>query len=119
MHKACRFLIIEKKSGNLIGMANFTNFDRGAFQNARLGYKISHSSEGRGLMFEALSAALPYIFETYKLHRIEANYMPRNERSGRLLKRLGFIEHGRAPQYLQINGIWEDHILTSKINDKY
>jgi ribosomal-protein-alanine N-acetyltransferase len=47
-----------------------------------------------------------------------ANYMPRNARSGDLLARLGFTVEGKASQYLQINGVWEDHVLTSRINPK-
>jgi ribosomal-protein-alanine N-acetyltransferase len=44
-----------------------------------------------------------------------ANYMPRNDRSGRLLERLGFEKEGIAKRYLKIDGLWEDHVLTAKI----
>jgi ribosomal-protein-alanine N-acetyltransferase len=44
-----------------------------------------------------------------------ANYMPRNDRSGRLLGRLGFEKEGYAKRYLKIEGLWEDHVLTAKI----
>jgi ribosomal-protein-alanine N-acetyltransferase len=37
-------------------------------------------------------------------------------RSGRLLRALGFVVEGYARDYLQINGRWEDHILTSLTN---
>ena len=40
-----------------------------------------------------------------------ASYLPRNDRSGVLLKRLGFEIEGKARAYLRINGRWEDHIL--------
>jgi ribosomal-protein-alanine N-acetyltransferase len=42
--------------------------------------------------------------------------MPRNQRSGNLLKRLGFVVEGYARDYLLINDRWEDHILTSLTN---
>lgn len=35
---------------------------------------------------------------------------------GILLKRLGFREIGVSEKYLQINGRWEDHVLTCKLN---
>lgn len=117
-NKACRFLICEKRSQNIIGLINFVSFERGAFQNCRLGYKLGEGYQGQGYMFEALSSAIPYIFERYALHRIEANYMPHNTRSGRLLKRLNFVEHGIAPKYLCINGQWEDHVLASLVKDE-
>ena len=53
------------------------------------------------------------------MHRIMANYMPHNQRSGNLLKKLGFVVEGYARDYLLINGKWEDHILTSLNNDNY
>jgi len=34
-----------------------------------------------------------------------------------LLDKLGFKREGFAEKYLKINGIWEDHVLTSKIRD--
>lgn len=70
-------------------------------------------------MTEALELLIPYAFGPLNLHRIMANYMPRNRRSARLLKRLGFRIEGRAPDYLQIAGRWEDHILTSLVNQKW
>jgi len=69
----------------------------------------------KGLMFEALDAAVRYAFGPLDFHRVMANYMPRNERSGRLLERLGFEKEGYAKRYLKIDGLWEDHVLTAKI----
>jgi ribosomal-protein-alanine N-acetyltransferase len=47
-----------------------------------------------------------------------ANYMPANERSGKLLSRLGFEREGLAKRYLYINGRWEDHVLTALLNNR-
>lgn len=98
------------------GDCNFTNFVRGPFQACYLGYKIDKRAEGRALMHEALTAAIHYAFETLRLHRIMANYVPTNERSGRLLRRLGFAVEGYARDYLIVGGVWRDHILTSLTN---
>jgi ribosomal-protein-alanine N-acetyltransferase len=70
-------------------------------------------------MFEALTDAIRFVFEGLNLHRIMANYMPRNQRSGNLLKRLDFFVEGYARDYLLINGKWEDHILTSLLNPNW
>ncbi len=67
------------------------------------------------LMREALTGAIGYVFERYGLHRIMANHMPANRRSGQLLARLGFEVEGRARAYLKINGAREDHVLTALI----
>lgn len=67
-------------------------------------------------MFEALTEAIVYVFKELKLHRIMANYIPSNERSAKLLKRLNFLTDGYSHDYLFIAGRWQDHILTSLTN---
>ena len=64
-------------------------------------------------MSEALRAATAHVFSAMELHRIEANYLPENLRSGRLLLRLGFEVQGYARRYLYIDGAWRDHVLTA------
>ena len=53
------------------------------------------------------------------MHRIIAAYLPHNQRSGKLLKQLGFVVEGYARDDLMINGQWQDHILTSLINHNW
>jgi ribosomal-protein-alanine N-acetyltransferase len=48
-----------------------------------------------------------------------ANYIPCNERSARVLKRLGFEVEGYARDYLFLAGNWQDHVLTSLINPSW
>ena len=47
---------------------------------------------------------IAFAFGTLKLHRVQANYQPENERSAALLKRLGFQIEGHARDYLFLNG---------------
>jgi [ribosomal protein S5]-alanine N-acetyltransferase len=108
----------DRPEGAVLGVCNFSNFVRGPFQACYLGYSLDHRFEGRGLMTEALRAATRYVFEHLRLHRIMANYIPTNERSGRLLERLGFVREGYAHDYLLIDGRWQDHILTSLTNTR-
>lgn len=110
------FIFDRADEGRVIGNANFTQFFRGPAQYCVLGYGLAGDREGRGLMREALEAAIGYVFRELNLHRIMANYVPRNERSGRLLRRLGFTVEGFARDYLLLNGRWEDHLLTSLHN---
>lgn len=100
----------------MIAAIGFSNFIRGAFQACYLGYSVDKGHEGQGYMREALQASITYVFDELQLHRIMANYMPVNRRSGGLLRRLGFVVEGYARDYLQINGNWEDHVLTSLTN---
>jgi ribosomal-protein-alanine N-acetyltransferase len=119
--RAARFVIREANDtkGDIIGTCNYTNIVRGAFHACHLGYQIARSHEGRGLMTEALRAANGFMFETMRLHRIMANYRPENERSARVLERLGFVREGLARDYLFIDGAWRDHVLTSLVNPRF
>ena len=103
----------------IIGTANFSQISRGPFQAAILGYKIAADGEGKGLMHEALQTTIYFVFEELRLHRIHANYIPDNVRSGRLLARLGFAIEGYAKDYLFINDAWRDHVLTSLTNGRF
>jgi ribosomal-protein-alanine N-acetyltransferase len=113
---AVRFVVFEQAGGDrIIGDLSFTNIVRGVFLACHLGFRIDTAYEGKGYMREALSLALQYAFEELSLHRVMANYMPTNARSGALLRRLGFSVEGYARDYLYLNGTWQDHILTSLI----
>jgi len=45
--------------------------------------------------------------------------MPSGSCSEKLLLRLGFIKEGIAKEYLRIHDKWEDHVLTSKMNQAW
>lgn len=102
--------------GEIVGAINIANIVRGAGHFATLGYALAEKAQGAGLMREALEAVIACAWGPMGLHRLQANYLPRNERSGGLLRRLGFAPEGYARDYLLINGNWEDHILTSLTN---
>lgn len=103
----------------IVATVQLTGITRGYFQAAYLGYSLDQSMVGRGYMTEALRSVLAYTFNTLNLHRVSANYMPRNHRSAAVLERLGFLREGLARRYLKINGEWEDHVLTSLIAEDW
>ncbi len=111
------FCILSPAEDEVMGVCNYTNIVRGTFQSCHLGYALARRHEGQGVMFETLNLTNQYMFKDMGLHRIMAGYLPHNERSGQLLERLGFEKEGFARRYLKINGRWEDHVLTAKIND--
>lgn len=109
------WLVLDRDGDAILATFTFANVVRGPFQACHLGYGIAARAQGQGLMHEALQAGLAWAFDELGLHRVMANYLPRNERSARLLARLGFEREGYAKRYLQIAGVWEDHILATRI----
>lgn len=103
-------------NGQVVSHCSLTNVVYGPLRGCFMGYGVSKDHEGTGVMAKVCQVAIKYAFKELGLHRIMANYMPCNERSGNLLKKLGFSEEGLAKKYLKINGRWEDHVLTSLVN---
>ncbi len=118
--RSLRLFLFEKENESvIIGSINFRNFVRGVFQSCTLGYSLAEASQGKGYMTDALTVAISYVFAELNMHRIMASYIPHNQRSARLLKRLEFVVEGYARDYLLIDGQWQDHILTSLINHNW
>ena len=113
---------VDEASGvrqRVIGRLGFSQIFRGPFQACTLGYQIDGAYEGKGLMREALTAAIAYIFDVKGLHRIQANHLPENARSAGLLARLGFVREGLAKDYLFIGDAWRDHVLNALVNPRF
>lgn len=116
-----RFWLFKKEDQMLekpLGTLALTNIIRGVFKSCFLGYKMDEDEINKGYMTEAINALVKIAFSELKLHRIEANIMPRNERSIRVVEKCGFINEGLAKQYLKINGIWEDHYHMVILNEE-
>ena len=103
----------------VIGRLTFSNLVRGVFQACHLGFSIDEFEQRKGYMTEAVRGAVAWVFRECNLHRVMANYMPRNQASGEVLAKAGFTIEGEAKAYLRISGVWEDHILTSVINEAW
>jgi ribosomal-protein-alanine N-acetyltransferase len=104
-----RFFICRGEDGAILGQIGVSGIIRGSFQSAYVGYWIGKPHAGQGYMSEALGLVLVFAFRTLGLHRVEANIVPGNRASLRLVKRLGFRYEGTAVRYLRINGDWQDH----------
>ncbi len=102
----------------LVGSITLSNIERGAAQKGRLGYWVGKPFAKRGIMTEAAKLIMNFGFSTLALHRIEANCMPSNEPSIKLLAKLGFEKEGAAKRFLKIRGVWEDHLLWGKSKEE-
>ncbi|ETX09875.1 30S ribosomal protein [Marinomonas ushuaiensis DSM 15871] len=105
--------LLSPNEDKMLGYSNYSNFNRGVCQVCNLGYSLRESEQGKGVMHEMLSAGVEYIQKELNISRIQASYMPRNAKSAAVLERMGFAKEGIAKEYLKINGVWEDHILTA------
>jgi ribosomal-protein-alanine N-acetyltransferase len=92
------------------GEININGVQRGPFQNAYVGYWVDEACAGQGLVPEAVVVVARHAFEELGLHRLQIAIIPRNTASRRVVEKLKIRDEGVAVRYLEINGVWEDHI---------
>jgi [ribosomal protein S5]-alanine N-acetyltransferase len=114
-----RLWVFDKdRPDKIIGTIAFNNILWGSSLSCQIGYRLDKDEINKGYITEAASRGIDVMFNDYKLHRIEANIMPRNEPSLRVAKKLGFVKEGILHKYIKINGKWQDHIHMAMINDR-
>ena len=114
-----RFAVFEKDGDTVIAVFNLWEIRRRVVSSVILGYSLDAQYQGRGYATEAGEAVVRYAFDVLGLHRVEAAYQPTNERSGRVLRRLGFTVFGYQRDLLNFGNGWLDHVMTSRLNDAW
>jgi ribosomal-protein-alanine N-acetyltransferase len=92
------------------GEMNLSGIQRGPFQNGFIGYWIDEAMAGKGYTPEAAAVLIRFAFEEVGLHRIQVSIIPRNGPSRRVASKLCLREEGIAERFLEIDGVWEDHV---------
>ena len=104
---------------NILGDIYFSNIIGGFVRSCSLGFKLDKDQTGRGIMYEALRPAFEFVFNDLNIHRIEANILPENIPSVKIVEKLGFVQEGTARKYAQIEGEWLDHLRYSLLKEDF
>jgi ribosomal-protein-alanine N-acetyltransferase len=105
------FGIFLETDDELVGRVQLSGISPSPFENAYLGYFVSERHNGRGYATAGVRLAVGAALGELELHRVQAAVIPRNVPSIRVLEKAGFRKEGLALRYLQIAGVWEDHVL--------
>lgn len=108
-------LVICDAQGNVAGRLNLNGIVRGALQSASVGYWVGKRFNGQGLASRALGDAVSLARDALQLHRLQAETLLWNRASQRVLAKNSFVRFGLAPQYLKIDGRWQDHLMYQRI----
>ncbi|MDH6365987.1 MULTISPECIES: GNAT family protein [unclassified Breznakia] len=103
----------------LIGTFDVFQVERGAMQNAWIGYCIDQDYQHLGYATAAMKQIIQLAFSQLQLHRLEAWVMPSNEQSIHLLERCGFEKIGLAKRSIYVHGAWQDHLIYALCNEHY
>jgi len=105
-----RWGITLRGSDELIGSAGVYKLVQKTRQ-AETGYDLDPEYWRRGIMTEAMTAIIDYVFDSLKVNRIEALISTRNKNSVRLARRLGFRKEGTLREHDFYNGKFGDDFL--------
>ena len=105
------FVIIEQSTAELIGYIELGNILSWPKQCATVGYWIDYKKQGLGYMSEAVKHLCLWATKRLNLIKIEAGTMTTNEKSQRVLTKVGFKQEGISKAYGEIDGIFKDHVL--------
>jgi len=103
------FFIALKGSRDLAGLFQLMGIVRGYLQSASIAYCAFVPHDGKGLVRQGIKAGINYAFRDLRLHRLEAQIQPENERSIHLISGLGFHFEGCSRKFLKVSGRWRDH----------
>lgn len=93
-----RWAIAIKDSDTLIGTCGYYGWNA-SHSVAELGYDLSRSYWGKGVMSRAVQASVRWAFETLEINRIQATVMVNNIGSARVLEKNGFLKEGILRDY--------------------
>jgi ribosomal-protein-alanine N-acetyltransferase len=88
-------------------------------QRCEIGFALQQGHWGKGLGSEAVGAVIDFAFEVVKMHRIEADVDPRNDRSLRLLERFGFEREGLLRERYYLHGERQDAVLMGLLRSNW
>ena len=110
--------IADRETNGVVGTCTLIHISAN-HQRAEIGFAIRQERWGHGLGSEAVTAVVAFGFETLNLHRIEADVDPRNERSLRLLERLGFRREGHLRERYYIDGERQDAVMMGLLRTEW
>jgi RimJ/RimL family protein N-acetyltransferase len=110
--------IADAPTDAVIGTCTLTHLSI-THERAEIGFALRQTRWGQGLGSEAVSAAIAFGFQVMGLNRIEADVDPRNERSLRLLDRLGFRREGHLRERYYMNGERQDAVMMAMLRTEW
>lgn len=96
-------------SNTIFGTIGYSRYE--AQHRATIGYSLHPAHWNKGYSTEALKAVVTYGFESLNINRIEAEVMPGNAASNRVLEKLGFSIEGLLRQWMHWNNQHYDMLM--------
>lgn len=102
----------------VVGTCRLFHFEA-EHRRAEIGFALRRGDWGQGLASEAVATVVDFAFGPLDLIRIEADADPRNERSIRLLERLGFVREGLLRHRYIVAGEVQDTLYLGLLREDW
>lgn len=96
----------------LVGCIGLHELNR-AHQKTSIGYWLSASHQGKGIMTAAVRALVDYVFSTLQFNRVEIRAASGNQKSRAIAERLGFTQEGVLREAECVQGTFLDSVVYS------
>ena len=107
-----------KESGEVVGAIGVNEIFE-EVDSCEIGYCMSDSFWGRGLMPEAFSAVIRCLFDEVGFRRIQSTHDPRNPQSGRVMEKCGLQYEGTMRQADRNNQGVCDSVMRAILKEDY
>lgn len=104
--------------GFIIGVIGFHEFDN-ANRQAPMGYWISASEQGKGIVTKSCRKLIAYGFNDLNLRKVLMSIATGNIRSRKIAQRIGLLEEGVSRQSEWLYDHYVDHVIYSIIADDW
>lgn len=104
------FLAIDVK-GEAVGGIGIHPLDDVKRRSAEIGYWLSESLLGKGIMTDAVGSLVPFAFERYDIVRLQAGVFSSNPASMRVLEKCGFTREAVHRDAITKNGALLDEVM--------
>lgn len=112
--KGCAWMIERREDSRVLGALRFNVIDK-KWRWGQIGYELAADAWGKGLMSEAVAAAVACGHDTFCLNRIEAWTLPGNGASDRVLEKAGFSYEGTLRQKARFKGAFHDFRIFGRL----
>ncbi len=116
--KIAPWAIEEKASGRMIGTIGFGSWQE-LHNTAEIAYALSHQFWGKGLMPEAVRTVFHIGFEQLGFVRIEAQCLPENNASSRVMEKVGMTYEGTLRKKMFVKGKSRDLEMYSILREEF
>lgn len=117
-NEGINWAITLKGNPNLIGIIGHYRIQPQNYR-AEIGYMLLPEFHGKGIITEAIKAALIYGFEVMQLHSIEAVIDPDNIASERVLQKNGFVKEAHILENEFFEGKFLDTVIYSLLRRNF